>query len=274
MISVFVVLLSFVLIVVGMISLTKRAEMDPHFSIGFRVPTTLVSRRMWRKMNRLAGVLTVIIGFISLALGLITNEVYALMFTVSSLSFALGSLSLYSSRILEKETGKEEGGEEPIRTLPEVKVTYKVIVFAFFVLTIATIYLYVFYPALPDILAVHFDIRGKPNYFISKDMFTLSFLLLFFSIVYVFSSILLSAQGTPLPKEKAERILTMVRVFEIFLIIIPVLFTFVIVEIVYYNLAHKHFLDLDMFVLSYTIPLFTSIIYVINYPMRKLRSIW
>lgn len=251
MINLLVGILSLILIIVGLISLRTGSTTEPNPHVGFRVPATLVSRRVWRKMNRLAGASITIIGLASLLMSLILGALYAVFFIAISVACILGSLSLYSSLILERETGREEGGEKPIRILRVVRVSYRVTVFAYLSLVTVSLYLILSYPALPDTIAVHFDIYGRPNYFMNKRDFTVTFLLLFTAMIYGLSAILASAHKVPLSSdpEKKEYVLSMIKAIKVSLVAASLLMTLVVFTIVHYN-SRSYFTYSDIVLLA------------------------
>ncbi|HDI75343.1 MAG TPA: DUF1648 domain-containing protein [Thermoprotei archaeon] len=251
MIELLVGILSLALVVGGLASLRFSSTTEPNPYSGFRVPATLVSRRVWRRANRLMGILITIIGFSSLLVSLILGALHAVFFIAISVACTSGSLSLYFSSILEKETGREEGGEKPLKILQVIKVSYEAVVFACLSLITTSLYLVSSYPALPDIIAVHFDVYGRPNYFMTKGDFTATFLILFTALVYSLSAILASAHKVPLSSdsEKKRYVLSMIKAIKASLIALSILMTIVVLLIVHYN-SHSYFTYSDIILLA------------------------
>ncbi|RLE93008.1 MAG: hypothetical protein DRN04_08620 [Thermoprotei archaeon] len=263
MIDLFAEIFSLVIIATGIVSLIAASRIEPNVFLGFRLPSTLASRRVWRKINRLAGAAATAVGLISLILSFTLSGVCAIMFAVVSLTTIVGSLSLYSSLILERETGKEEGGDKPVKVLPVIKASLRAVVVAFVLLTIVALCLCLFYPTLPEVLAVHFNVQGDPDYFMSKSGFTVFFLILSFATVYSLSAVLLSARGAPLleDRRKKEYVLTMIKIIEVFLAAVPLVLALVVFEIIYYNICCSHFVHPGILAIASVVMLVALLIF-------------
>lgn len=231
-------------IVVGLIVLVvsalsfKSSKMAPNPYLGFRIVPTLISKRVWVKINRLAGYMGVICGLIALTSPLIFRG-YCFVVSISSVILMVAANNIYSRRIVERELGYEVGGERPLRKLKTIRISRVFYIIPILILALMALMIALCWSKLPTIIAVHFSASGVPNRFEEKTYFAISFLTLASSIIMLIVSLLYSCDGLPLIEHDSRRvhyIRSLIKVVKLVSVLIPSIMLCVLTIILTYNI--------------------------------------
>ncbi|RLE70628.1 MAG: hypothetical protein DRJ43_01610 [Thermoprotei archaeon] len=226
--------------VAGLLTYVKASRTPPNTRLGFRAAPALVSKRVWVKVNRVVGVAAVVDAALVIPLSLLLDELSLFMYMVSSLTILEGAAALYSRAILEREAGLEPGGETPVRKLPTIEVSLKVVATAFAVMLAAQVALLGVREILPKEVAVHFNFSGEPDAYMDRDSFIALFSLLYLILVGTLSLLLLSCRGVPLIPEFKGYQERLESVLSHALVAVSTLMPGVLLIIVHYNLYGRH----------------------------------
>ena len=164
--------------------LAPRVGPNPYF--GFKIGYTFSNPVVWRKSNRLVGLLMLMhaVPLLFLSFLDISLFLYLALFLIPLLLITAVGI-IYASRKLE-EYGKGEIEKiEPIKPLEASFIWKHLGLILFFILLLL---MAITYNSLPDTIAVHFDASGKPNGWADKNDFIFwytIFALIYLSIVYI-----------------------------------------------------------------------------------------
>jgi len=135
--------------------------------VGFRVPYTYVPERAWKKANTVAGILFITSGLILMAGSYSLRPEYVVILTI-----ALALAITFTGTLIAKREAEFKGFKEPekdlkVKPLKPLNVLPYVLVSSILSgLCIAIIICT--YSELPEIMAVHFGVAGKPDSFAEK----------------------------------------------------------------------------------------------------------
>ena len=158
-------IISVVMIFIGAVVYAFRNTPNPY--IGIRMGYTYLSEEAWKRANTFAGIYCIIAGLILLAVTLIFNPPREAFLTLLLVLVAI--LAIQSYRIA-KETYEQEDMKTPMKDArpiekidvkPHLIVQLIPIVF-YFILAL------IFWDKVPDVVAIHFDVSGKPDNYVDK----------------------------------------------------------------------------------------------------------
>jgi len=222
-------------LIAGLICIFKASRLKPNTHLGFRIPSAFLTQKIWSKINVLSGILGIINFVIIAALSLFVKGIYLVVYAVLSIMLIISALSVYSRKIIELETGREEGGVYPIEVLPTIKISTKIMLFGWMMTSILIGLILMSRPQLSGMIAVHFDVEGRPDVFMNRDEFIISFISINLGIMILITSLLYSVRGIPSPKEFETYNKSLISQLQLISICIPLLFTYVYLIIYIYN---------------------------------------
>ncbi len=159
------VIISAIVLFVGILTFAFRNTPNPY--VGVRIGYTYLSKEAWRKANTFAGIYCTAMGITLLAFSMLLNPprtiFLAVLLTLSSI------LAIQSYRIA-KETYEKEDLSSPIK---EAKPMETVKVKPYLLAQVVPIAIYLIlattlWDTLPDRVAIHFDLSGKPDSYADK----------------------------------------------------------------------------------------------------------
>jgi len=222
-------------LIASLVCIFKASKLRPNTYLGFRIPLAFLTQRIWRKVNVLSGILGTINFATIVALSLLMKGIYLVVYAVLSTILIISASSLYFKRVMELETGREEGGVHPTEVLPTIEINVKIALLSWVITSILIGLILISRPQLPGVIAVHFDAKGRPNAFMNKDEFIISFTSIDLGLMILITSLLYSVKGTPSLKEFEAYNRSLVSLIQLFSICIPLLFTYVYLIIYIYN---------------------------------------
>lgn len=243
-------LAALVVAAVGLATYMRASKTPPNVQFGFRAAPALVSRRLWRKINRLAGLMAIADAMLVFPLSLLLDEVTLLVCFALSLPVLEGILAAYSRLVLEREAGLDAGGHVPLRKLPVIKVDVRVVLVAAVVMVGTVAALLWAGRFLPERVAAHFDLAGRPNLYMHRESFLLLFSAAYSAIVAGLSLLLLSCGGVPLVPWARDYQEELERVLRHALLAVSVLLPGVAFLIIQYNIHGKHVVDMNLAALA------------------------
>ncbi len=172
------ILLSSIYMVLALLQYLVAPRVRPNPVFGFRIGYTFASRESWEKSNRFVGMLMTIHALLLFPLAILGDK-YIILYLIAFIVPLILILPVgiwYASRILEVVSARKSvGGGERIKPIRVERFWLWAPLISYVLLLsimIAT------YPYLPEILAVHFDIQGKPDGWSSRSSFLLSYSLI------------------------------------------------------------------------------------------------
>jgi len=181
---------SILLIGVGLIIYFIANRIPPNPFLGFRIGYAYVSRRVWVKLNRISGIVVALIGVLVLVESLFFGKVLALLLMPAQLVVATVILVECAERLAEKELINIPGGRETeIKPIQPFKPNILHIIIPLVMLGVLVGYTITLYPQLPDKVAVHFDINGRPDRYGSKTEVLVVLLISSLSSTHYYSSL-------------------------------------------------------------------------------------
>jgi uncharacterized membrane protein len=154
------------MIAIGVIVYALRNTPNPY--AGVRIGYTYLSKEAWRKANTFAGIYCIIVGLILLAVTLIFNPSRELFL---ALLLVLTIILTIKSYRIAKETYEREDMRTPLKN--STKPIEETIVKPYLIAQIIPIIFYIiliilFWENIPDAVAIHFDVSGKPDNYVDK----------------------------------------------------------------------------------------------------------
>lgn len=222
-------------LIASIFCISKASKLRPNTYFGFRIPQAFLTQKIWTKVNILAGMLGFINFVIIVILSLFVQNICLMMYAILSIMFIVSALSIYSRRIIERETGRESGGEQPVEVLPVIKINTLLIFLGWIIIGAFTIFVLLSRYQLPEIIAVHFNIEGNPDIFMHRDEFLISFTALTIGSMITLTSILFSIKDVPSLKEFESYNKALVSILQVLIICIPLLQGYVYLVIYLYN---------------------------------------
>ena len=222
-------------LIASLVCIFKASKLRPNTYLGLRIPSAFLTQKMWRKVNVLSGILGAINFVIIVALSLFVKCIYLIVYAVLSTILMISALGVYSRKMIELETGREEGGVYPIEALPTIKVSTKIMLFGWVITSILIALILMSRPQLSGIIAVHFNAKGRPDIFMNRDEFIVSFISINLGIMILTTSLLYSVRGIPSLKEFEAYNRSLVSVLQLISICIPSLFIYVYLALYLYN---------------------------------------
>jgi len=222
-------------LIAGLICIFKGSRLKPNTYLGFRIPSAFLTQNIWSKINVLSGILGSINFVIIVILSLFVQSIYLMVYAVLSIMLMVSALSIYSRRIIEFETGREKGGEYPIEVLPTIKIRVSIILFGWAIMSVLIVLIFMSRSQLPEILAVHFSAEGRPDVFMHRDEFIVSFVSIALGGMILITSLLYSIKDVPSLKEFESYNKSLVSILQLVLVCIPLLLVYVYLVIYLYN---------------------------------------
>ncbi len=185
--NVVITFINTVYLILALLQLFIAPRIGPNPYFGLKIGYTFSSREVWEKSNRFVGALTLIhaisltpFSFLSFSYFIY----YLFAFIVPTLFISIAGV-VYAAHKLEELNVIEKESAVPIKPF-EAGFLWKhlglILFFILLFIMLAT------YNSLPETIAVHFDLNGKPNGWASKgDFFLLYtiFALIYLSFVYL-----------------------------------------------------------------------------------------
>ena len=225
---------------VGLVTLLRASEMRPNTYLGFRVPQAFLTERIWRRVNRAAGLAGLANSLAVCAAALLVGGIWALLYAVLSAIGIVAGVCVYARLTAERETGREPGGDRPLRRLPEVGVDPRPLALGVMIVAVSALSAISLRGSLPAELAVHFDLEGRPNFFMPRDEFLAAFFLLLAGYEAAICSVAWSVRGMPSLEGFEEYNEGLARVLEAFSLLIPAVTCWALASILAYNLTGAH----------------------------------
>lgn len=159
------IILSVVMICLGVLTYVFRNRPNPY--IGVRMGYTYLSKDAWKRANTFAGVYCILMGFALLAISVILKPSEIIFLAILLILVAV--LTVLSYRIA-KETYEREDLKTPTNATRPLKIvrirTYLIVqlipIVLYFIL-VSTLW-----NTIPDTVAIHFDVSGKPDSYADK----------------------------------------------------------------------------------------------------------
>ncbi len=242
-------------------------RIKPNPFLGFRIGYVYVSRKLWVKANRIASIIMAIIAFTTIALVHIVGATTSLVLMTLELIASIVALTIYFEKLAEKElisipSSIEEQNRELIVLEPMPPSIYHIAP-PLVMLAILVIGILVYYPLLPQKVAVHFNIEGVPDRYASKTeatiIITLSITVVY--SIYVFMALL----GTRKPEAfykpglNSKTIRRIVNTLYTLLSITTTMVSIGMFDILYYNVSGAHIPLVNYIVMAFTALIVLSI---------------
>jgi len=220
----------------GLVSLAKATKLSPNTYLGFRVPVAFLARNLWVKVNRLSGVLGICLGPVAIICSFLDN-VFSCAFAFIALAMNISIPIIYARRIVERETGRIPGSDIPHQTLKVIRISRVLLVLSIVVFAIIAIILIISYENLPNMIAVHFDLSGRPNIFMAKHDFVVMFSAHMVLAIIILLSLFVAIDGIPNLPEFEDYNNKIRMIYSAILVVLPTILLIVVVTIVGYNVA-------------------------------------
>ncbi len=243
-------IISLIILVSGVILalISRKLPINPF--LGFRIGYVYISRNIWIKMNKLAGVVFAFLGAIFLVMPYIIDALVTLILMLFSIIAVTMILIEYASKIAELELIKLPAKERATK-LERIEPLYPSIPIIALLVVSISIFLYsliVLYPQLPEVVAVHFSLSGAPDRYGSKiELLAASIAgpALFYTLLAYFTYL-----GVKRPEAFYKPWLKPIEVRRYALSLITalalgsIIVTIAIYDAIYYNLTNTHVVPL------------------------------
>ncbi len=230
------IVIGFVEIFAGLVVLAKATKLSPNTYLGFRVPVAFLARNLWVKVNRLSGVMGLCLGLITIICSFLDNAL-SCAFAFIALAMNISIPIIYVRRIVERETGRIPGSDIPHQTLKVIRISRTLLVSSIVVFVIIAIILIISYESLPNMIAVHFDLRGRPDIFMAKHDFVVMFSAQMVLAITILLSLFVAIDGIPNLPEFEDYNNKIRMIYSAMLVVLPTILLIAIVIIVGYNVA-------------------------------------
>lgn len=159
--------LSLLMIFLGLATLAVRNKPNPF--VGVRFGYTYLSKEAWRKANTFAGLYCLILGFCFLAISLSVEISFQMFLAIYLVSIA--PMAYFSYKIA-KETYEKEDLSTPIEEVKPMHVSglRRVLVLEVIPIILYAIAVAILWSRIPESVAIHFSISGKPDIYASKPI--------------------------------------------------------------------------------------------------------
>ncbi len=269
-----------IIIGTGIILYLIANKIPPNPFLGFRIGYAYVSRSVWVKLNRIAGLIFTLVGLLTIVESFFINYEVVLLLLPIQLIVATILLVEYAERIAERELIKIPEGKE--EKLEPIKPFYPHILHIIVPIAMLVAFVYfaiTLYPQLPEKVAVHFNIHDIPNRYGSKTE-VLATIIAAPAMVYtlLFFFIYLGVKKPVAfykPWFKPQIVYRIVNILYTLLAVVAVTITLALIDVLYYNVYGEHVLPV-MIIGSFTtvvilgLTLYLVVIVVMSVRKRKI----
>ena len=182
------IILTIAILIVALIALLARF-VGPNIFIGFRIGYTVIDDRVWKKTHEFCVMIFIAAAVIFYLLTMYLKDLLSMIALFISIMLISTIITLFKSvEYAEKITGFEPTTIKEIKPLEPLKaehanlISYLLFVIFLLIFTYSTI-------TLPQIVAVRFDLSGKPVAWQDKFSFLVSMLILASSITIVVKAV-------------------------------------------------------------------------------------
>ncbi len=258
--------------------LAERLPMNPF--VGFRIGYAYISRKLWVKLNKEAGLVLAVIGAFLMPASLILEPLASIMLLLALLVGATIVLVERASRLAEKELlsapPREAAPGARITPVPP-SIGHVAALVAAVVFTIGGLAAY--YPMLPDNVAVHFTWSGVPDSYAPKAsipaLVLTPFLVLLVLTAFFFILGYRKPEAFYKPWLPWSMITRFVGILYTLLIAVLLVASFANLDLLYYNVYGYHLVPTPIFVtvsLTVTLGLTAYLIAVLVKAYTRLRE--
>ncbi len=210
--------LSALMLFTGILTLAVRNRPNPF--VGVRFGYTYLSRRAWKKANTFAGIFSLILGFLMLTLYILD---FPKSVVLAVFLCCVATMVVLTYRIAKREYEIEDistpvEGTEPMKFGSKKALIAVTVPILLYIALVA-----VLWKDIPERMAIHFDLSGKPDNFVSKPVgvlipISVMSLILFLTFLTEKEPLLLK-----FPPVRSHRILVVLQAM-LFLVFVSVLF--------------------------------------------------
>jgi len=175
--------LSVLMLVIGALTLAVRDRLNPF--VGVRFGYTYLSKEAWRRANTFAGIYCIVLGLCFLAVSLTVE----LPFEEFMIAYLLSIVPMvYLSYRIAKESYEKEDLTSPLNEVKPMVVPSlgRIVVLQAIPMILYLIAVAILWSRIPETVAIHFGINGKPDTYASKPigvlLISLAFMLLIISL--------------------------------------------------------------------------------------------
>ncbi len=211
-------LLSALMLFTGILTLAVRNRPNPF--VGVRSGYTYLSRRAWKKTNTFAGIFSLISGLLMLTLYILD---FPKSVVLAVFLCCVATMVVLTYRIAKREYEIEDlstpaGKTEPIKFESKKALIAVTVPILLYITLVAVLWKYI-----PEKMAIHFDLFGKPDNFVSKPVGIL--IPIFVMLLILILTFLTEKEPLLLrfPPVRSHRILVVLQAM-LFLVFVSVLF--------------------------------------------------
>jgi len=262
-------LISLLFITLGALTHRYIARMRPNVMLGFRLPMSFVSKGVWKEANRVAGKAFMVTGAVFLILGGIFDEPLCMLLLGITVFVIVVVIALYVRLKLEVITGMEEGQGPPIRRVATLRMNMWLLLPPLLMVLASLLYLATNISALPSSVAIHFDLTGMPDAYMSREHFLIMIPSLIMILPLSSFITLLCSIGIPLSRFRSEQLL-MTRIMLVTHWAISAILSLALIGTIHFNIHGVHlphfFTSLFLLIIIYLIII--TILFM-NYAFRR-----
>lgn len=177
-----IALINGVYLILALLQLFLAPKIGPNPYFGLKIGYTFSSREVWEKSNRFVGILTLIHSISLIPFSFLSFSYffyYLIAFIVPLIFIAIAGV-VYAARKLEELNAPERESTVPIQPFEAGFLWKHLGLILFFILLFIML---VTYNSLPETIAVHFNLEGKPNGWENKGDFFFWYII--FALIYL-----------------------------------------------------------------------------------------
>ncbi len=268
-----------IITIAGVLLIVIGYRLKPSLFLGFRIGYAYISRYTWRKLNIYSGISFIVLGSILylLIFSGLTPPILLIVLPLVLVAILIG-LTEYGARLAEKELIRMESIEKvEYEKLRSIEAGFIPIAIASISIPIFIYFLIMYYPLLPEKIAIHFDIKGKPDLYADKSSGLLYISLAFIVITAI--SLFFSYLSIKRPESFYRPIIpfTLMRriasAINILLSILIIVILLAFVDTICYNVYRFHIVRIEFMPIVILVPLFIVIAYIVSIA-TKIRKIY
>ncbi len=240
--------------------------------IGLRIGYAYVSRRLWRKYNIVAGIVSIIYALIIYIMSIWFNTILLIMISPLPYLAVLLIIIFTAEREAEQESLRTPQDTKGIEFRKGFRTAVPAIIISLIACVSSIAYMVLSYPLLPTRVASHFGPGGQPNGFMTRDALILtSFLAI---LVLVGITFFLAYLGIRKPEAfyrpymKWDATVKTVDALFVFLAYINVIVSLALVDTIYYNLQGHHILPSGAAVYLFILPTIIFLVITFYYVVK------
>ncbi len=211
--------LSVLMLLTGLMTLAVRNRPNPF--VGVRFGYTYLSKRAWKRANTFAGAFSLISGLLMLTLYLLDfpKSVILAVFLC-----CVATMAVLTYRIAKREYEIEDLSTPVGRAEPMEFGSNRVLIVEIALILLYLALVAILWKELPEKMAIHFDLYGKPDNFVSKPLGSIAVPVSLMSLILLLTFL---AEKEPLllrfPSVRSRKILMITQAM-LFLVFVSVLF--------------------------------------------------